>query len=154
MKRTISMLSLCGILMCLTSCSSSSPAVTHPTEPGSYITGDWKYVHTISGDNLKHRQGILSYKGNQITQPMGTVLDTPLGKLMSFDLIGGGQVGYNTGWLMTVFIHDAKRSNVVAPVFLSDGSVNPEVLQQLPIKKTDVKEITIDQITKPSTATE
>jgi hypothetical protein len=105
-------------------------------------------VHTVSGDSLKHRQGILSYKGNQIVQPMGTILNTPLGKFMSFDNIGGGQVGYNTGWLMTVFIHDAKRSNVVAPVFLSDDTVNPEVLQQLPIKKTDVKETTIDQITK------
>ena len=148
MKQTISMLSVCGILMCLISCSSSSPVVTHPTEPGSHITGDWKYMHTVSGDSLKHRQGILSYKGKQIIQPMGTVLDTPLGKFMSFDNLRGGQVGYNTGWLMTVFIHDTKRSNVVAPVFLSDGIVNPEVLQQLPIKKTDVKEITIDQITK------
>ncbi len=154
MKHTISMPSLFSVLMCQTSCSSSLPAVTHPTEPGSYSTGDWKYVHTVSGDNLKHRQGLLSYKSKQVVQPMGTFLDTPLGKFMSFDNLRGGQVGYNTGWLMTVFIHDTKRSNVVAPVFLSDGSVNPEVLQQLPIKKTDVNEIKIDQITKPSTATE
>jgi len=116
--------------------------------------GDWKYMHKVSGDSLKHRQGILSYKGKQISQPMGTVLDTPLGKFMSFDNLSGGQIGYNTGWLMTVFIHNTKKSNVVAPVFLNEGTVNPEVLQQLPIKKTDVKEVKMDQITKPSMAAE
>lgn len=150
MNKTLSLLTACTVacLTCLTSCSSSSPVVTHPTEPGAYVTGDWKYEHKVWGDSLKHRQGILSYKGNQIVQPMGTILDTPLGKFMSFDIIGGGQVGYNTGWLMTAFIHDTTRSNFVAPVFLTDGTVNPEVLQQLPIKKSDIKEITIDQITK------
>ena len=63
---------------------------------------------------------------------------------MSFDLQGGGQVGYNTGWLMTAFIHDTTRSNVLAPVFTPDGTVNQEVLAQLPIKEKDVKTATID----------
>ncbi len=79
--------------------------------------------------------------------PMGSVLNTPLGKFMSLDVLREGQVGYNRGWLMTIFIHDTKRSNLVAPVFMADGAVNPEVLKQLPIRQTDVKEIPIGQIT-------
>ncbi len=149
MSRIISIRTVCGIvgIMCLVSCSSLSPVVTHPTKPGLYLTSDWKYEYKVWGDNLKHSQGILTHKGLQIFQPMGTVLDTPLGRFMSFDNRRGGQIGYNTGWLMTVFIHDTKRSNFVAPVFLNDGTINAEVLEQLPIKNTDIKEITIGQIT-------
>lgn len=134
---------------CMSSCSATPPTVdirsvvSHPTAAGKYVNGDWEYEHRIWGDTLKHRQGILRYKGKEISRPMGSVISTPLGRFMSFDL-KGGQAGYNTGWLMTAFVHDMKRSNVVVPVFMPDRSINPEVMAQLPIKQTDVKEIQID----------
>lgn len=124
--------------------SNIASVVSHPTKPGQYRNGDWEYEYRVWGDTLRHGQGILKYKGKEVSRTMGNVLETPLGKFMSFDLKSGGQVGYNTGWLMTAFIHDTKRSNVVAPVFMPDGSVNEEVLAQMPIKQKDVKSVTID----------
>jgi len=143
--------------MCLTSCSlrpeqPASPAipsvVTHPTEAGSYVSGDWEYEQQVWGDNLKHRRGILKYKGTALSQPRGSILSTPLGKFMAFDIVGG-QVGYNTGWLMTVFVHK-EQPNQAIPVFLPDGKVNPIIFRDFPIpmKKESVKEIPIGQITK------
>ncbi|MCP4259349.1 MAG: hypothetical protein GY774_17840 [Planctomycetes bacterium] len=159
MNRTISILVVCGIfsLMCLTSCSSrpdqpASPAeaavVTHPTEAGSYVNGDWEYECQVFGETLKHRRGILKYKGNAISQARGTVLTTPLGKFMTFDILGG-QIGYNTGWLMTVFVHNDPPNQAI-PVFLANGEANPVIFRDLPIpvKRESVKEIPIRQITK------
>ena len=144
----LGILAVTGPIVCYSESSTPESSigfvVTHPTKPGQYRNGDWEYEYSVWGDTLLHGQGVLKYKGEMITRRMGSVLNTPLGKLMSFDLLSGGQVGYNTGWLMTAFIHDTKRSNIVAPVFMPDGNINPEVLAQLPIKQTDVKEENID----------
>jgi hypothetical protein len=109
--------------------------------PGRYQSGAWEYEHQVTGDTLKHAHGTLRFNGKAVLFPMGSVLDTPLGRFMSFDLRTGGQVGYNTGWLMTAFVHGVDRSNVVTPVFLADGTVNPAVLKTLPIKSEDVKNV-------------
>ena len=128
--------------------SSESHLVTHPSKAGNYSLADWRYEHVTWGDRLKHRHGNLRFKGKLIVHPMGTVIQTPLGRFMSFENLRGGQVGYNTGWLMTVFFHDSEKSNGVAPVFLPDNSVNPKVLQQLPIEDTDVTVLEIEEIAK------
>jgi hypothetical protein len=121
--------------------SAGGGRVTHPTEPGRYHSGPWEYEYRVWGDTLKHAHGTLKFNGKEVYFPMGSVLETPLGKFMSFDLMSGGQVGYNTGWLMTAYVHDVTRSNVITPVFLPDGAVNPAVLDTLPIGKDAVKSV-------------
>ena len=124
--------------------------VTNPTKPGTYSNGDWNYQYRISGDNLKHSHGELKFKDKKISHPMGTVIETPLGKFMSFENSRGGQSGYNTGWLMTYYLHDSTRSNIVLPVFLPDGTVDPDILDQLPITESDVKPISADAVAPES----
>jgi hypothetical protein len=115
--------------------------VTHPTEAGKYRSGLWEYEYRVWGGTLKHAHGTLKFDGKEVSFPMGSVVETPLGKFMSFDLMSGGQVGYNTGWLMTAYVHTENSSNVVTPVFLSDGTVNPAILATLPIGKDVVKTV-------------
>lgn len=119
--------------------------VRHPSPPGRYHNGAWDYEHRIWGDGLMHRDGVLRYNGKQVIRPRGTILDTPLGTFMSFDNVGGGQAGYNTGWQVTVFIHDVRRSNAVVPVFLGNGQVNPEVLESEGIMPRDLKRVAVPE---------
>lgn len=113
--------------------AASNDVVTHPTKPGAYTNGDWTYeynIYTIGTSPLEHRQGILKFKGIQVTEQIGTVIDTPFGRFMSFDVVGGGQQGYNTGWLMTL-TNDR-------PVFDATGTVTPAALIGLPLKRGQI----------------
>ena len=68
---------LIGILTVtgLTACYSASPTtesntasvVSPPSKPGKYRNGDWEYEYRVWGDSLRHAQGILKYKGKEVS---------------------------------------------------------------------------------------
>lgn len=120
--------------------------ITALSEPGQYVNGDWEYNLMVWNDHLEQRYGSLKFRGREIAGKIGSVLETPLGTLISADRMSPGQVGYNTGWLMAVVVHNMKESNRIIPVFLKHGKVNPKVLNELSISEKDVRKVTLKML--------
>lgn len=137
--------------------------VTHPaSQTGGYVNGDWEYILRIdpAGPGWpKMQSGQLIYKGKSVSyHQSGAVIETPLGRFISFEAPGGRFVGINDGWFVSALIANGARRSRLVQVFEADGTVNPAILGRWPlidpgmIKRIGVEHATLIDLTEAEKA--
>jgi hypothetical protein len=93
--------------------------VKHPTQPGTYVMGEWTYTYAIrhKGSQSERRSGTLSRKGAIVAGEVGDVIDTSLGRFVWLD------DAYDSGWL--------KTATYDKPLFDAKGRLVPDVKERV-----------------------
>ena len=101
--------------------------VKHPSKAGTYISGDWTYVYGVAakGSRSERRMGSLFLRGFPVKGHVGSVKDTPFGRLIYWE----GH--WNSGWINTM-TYDK-------PIFDSKGEVSKDIKRQLHSMRTQKK---------------
>jgi len=117
-KRLIIALAIAGLVLMLLVAGyvNKRKAGGHPTSPGTYQSGEWKYVYVVQleGTRSETRIGSLYQNGALVTGTVGETRRTPVGVFALFP-----STGYNQGWLNTR-TYDRR-------VFGPDGKLLPEL---------------------------
>jgi hypothetical protein len=81
-----------------------SHSATHPTKPGTYVVGDWRYEYSVTNARTRSegRSGKLFFAGKELFAPLGTVVTTPVGRFVFLPLPPGvKKIWGEDGWLQT-----------------------------------------------------
>ena len=109
----------------------------YPTKEGTYVKDNWEYIYTITlkGTKSEMRKGQLYYNKKEVSAPLGTIKNTPLGKFILFPASGT----WNMGWLNTM-TYDR-------PVFNNTGRLTAKAQQYIDsLEKENLSSKTIEQI--------
>jgi hypothetical protein len=124
----------------------AAPAAKEPVKPidkpGTYTSGPWTYQLDIHapGSESETRIGRLSRNGREIHAPVGSVIDTPLGRFMYFSRTPH----WNQGWL------NAQTYNT--PVFDKQGRLAGRAAElaalREPLSEKDIESLRKQAIAK------